>query len=69
MMNLLHRLFRREPVTFSDNGMLRLRASTQVQPVSVQYKALEKPTCKRINLAEWKIKRAAQARNRARRTL
>ena len=57
--NFFKRLFRRDPVTFTDDdNMLRLRASARTPCTTtpaVDYKAYEKPPAKRANLAKLRI--------------
>lgn len=67
-MTFLTRLFRRrEPVTFAtDDNMLRIAATMKTQTPQDALKLLDKPTCQRINLAEYRIKRALRAKQRER---
>lgn len=65
-MNWLRRIFRREPVTFSDGQTLRLSTQVRMQSEADVVRLLDRPTCKRVNMAAWKLERA---RRRARSAL
>lgn len=54
---------RTAPVTYCADNMLRINATVRMGGTTTPQRdvsALERPTAKRVNLAEWKLKRAAQ---------
>ncbi|MGQ0834988.1 MAG: hypothetical protein ACT4O5_08745 [Gammaproteobacteria bacterium] len=57
-MNWLRRLFRREPVTFSDGQTLRLSTQVKIQTEAEAVRLLDRPTYKRIDMNAWKLERA-----------